>query len=172
MQTALLKGHKGPVCGLDLDASGGRLLSWSEDGTCRLWDTKTRRGIRCMAGGGEAVCSAAFSPTNEHLVLTASGGTISVYDLRREGVSPTHQSSVGEDCDKSPRAAGPNGALSLTPLPPPPPALTLRVPGRGLPPPHSHSHSREHKTMASCQNPPPTPPGGPPANSSGVLGRG
>ena len=120
MQTALLKGHKGPVCGLDLDASGGRLLSWSEDGTCRLWDTKTRRGIRCMAGGGEAVCSAAFSPTNEHLVLTASGGTISVYDLRREGVSPTHQSSVGEDCDKSPRAAGPNGALSLTPLPPPP----------------------------------------------------
>ena len=58
------------------------MLTASTDKTVRIWDTETHQQIGLLAGHGEAVFSAAFSPDSRH-VLTASS------DLRRECGTPS-----------------------------------------------------------------------------------
>jgi WD40 repeat protein len=68
----VLHGHSGPVLGVAFDASGRRLLSWSEDGSARLWDIAGRRAPVIMQDpGGSQVLHASISP-NGRLVATST----------------------------------------------------------------------------------------------------
>jgi len=63
------------------------LLSGSEDGTCRVWDMRVRKAVRCIKtdrpdDGDAAVTSVALHPTNEHHVYLAIGNHIQLIDLR------------------------------------------------------------------------------------------
>ena len=55
-------GHRGTVGGADFDSKGGRLVTWSYDGTARLWDTDTG-DLRAVLRHDDAVVGATFDPT-------------------------------------------------------------------------------------------------------------
>lgn len=105
----LLSGHKGSVNALDFFAGDDKCFaSGSDDGTCRLWDLRTRKPYKCMhqCFDGQAVDSVAFHPPNgenQHLFYAAAGWSLHVFDLRKEGVldkSPLQSMQVtGEGCD-------------------------------------------------------------------------
>ena len=57
-----MSGHKDIVAGCRFTADGGRLLSWSYDGTLRLWDVASGREERLLRGHEDRVTAAAPSP--------------------------------------------------------------------------------------------------------------
>eukprot|EP00667_Euglena_gracilis_P014927 EG_transcript_15492 len=86
MQTTFLRGHRGSVVALQRSWDGARMLSASEDGSARIWDGRTQRTVRCLCPGLGPVGGAAFCGADEQLVAVASADTLSVFDLRRDGV--------------------------------------------------------------------------------------
>src|SRR2546425_9721243 len=46
--------------------SGRFFATFSRDGTARVWETETARLTALLAGHGEAVTAAAFSPSGRH----------------------------------------------------------------------------------------------------------
>lgn len=69
---ALLKGHVKPVTGCDWSASNDLVASCSEDGSVRLWDSKTGGCLRSVQD--KLVCSlqcCLFQPANSNLVIVS-----------------------------------------------------------------------------------------------------
>ena len=105
----VLKGHKSSVNATDFrEGADYCFASGSDDGTCRLWDLRTRKSFKCMhqCFDGQAVDSVAFHPSsgeNQHLFYAAAGRSLHVFDLRKEGVldkSPLESLRVADDgCD-------------------------------------------------------------------------
>lgn len=78
----VLNGHKDSVLAVAADAVDvQRLVSGSADGTWRLWDLRSERGVRAGIVGQEVV-SVSFVPTKDHLVLCATTADVLCYDLR------------------------------------------------------------------------------------------
>eukprot|EP00601_Ochromonadales_sp_CCMP2298_P026804 CAMPEP_0173294054 /NCGR_PEP_ID=MMETSP1143-20121109/13657_1 /TAXON_ID=483371 /ORGANISM="non described non described, Strain CCMP2298" /LENGTH=314 /DNA_ID=CAMNT_0014233683 /DNA_START=32 /DNA_END=973 /DNA_ORIENTATION=+ len=94
-----LHGHRGGVCCLEMDAEGHRLLSGSEDKTVRLWDLKTSKVAKCMAGFSGAVEVLRLGPDG-HVLFAACSDAIYSFDLRAEGLlcrTPLSQVALSDD---------------------------------------------------------------------------
>ncbi|KAJ2335578.1 hypothetical protein GGI00_001285 [Coemansia sp. RSA 2681] len=59
---------------------GSLLLSGSDDQTCRLWDARAGKAVRCIRGFAEEITAVEFA--GEHSLVASSGSSICVYDQR------------------------------------------------------------------------------------------
>lgn len=92
-----LRGHGGEVLCLAGSGSAAEspnlLLSGSDDATARVWDVRTCRAARMLAGAGGPVAAVSFVPGAPHSVLVGAGTSLLWYDLRKEAVvlrAPRH----------------------------------------------------------------------------------
>ena len=60
---------------------GKILSSASWDGTIKLWDTKSWRELRTLAGHGWGVYNAVFSPDGKQLASASRDGTVKIWDV-------------------------------------------------------------------------------------------
>ena len=60
---------------------GKILSSASWDGTVKLWDTKSWRELRTLAGHGWGVYKAVFSPDGKQLASASRDGTVKIWDV-------------------------------------------------------------------------------------------
>jgi WD40 repeat protein len=60
---------------------GKILSSASWDGTIKLWDTKSGRELRTLAGHGWGVYNAVFSPDGKQLASASRDGTVKLWDV-------------------------------------------------------------------------------------------
>ena len=67
-------GHTGPVWSVDITRDSRRIVSTSQDGTARVWDTATGNEIARFEGHELCVYCAAISPDGQR-VLSGSGGS-------------------------------------------------------------------------------------------------
>ena len=70
--------HRGSISGLAA-LEGGTILSWSADGTARLWDPETRSEIRMLAVDVSALAVAASAGM---ALIGTVGGELTLWDLR------------------------------------------------------------------------------------------
>lgn len=73
-----LRGHAGPVTGVDYSPDGTRIVTSSEDGSARLWEAGTGSGrpAAVLHGHQAEVTAAAFSPDGSQVVTAAMDGTM------------------------------------------------------------------------------------------------
>ena len=83
-QTGVLRGHSGYVAGLQFRRDGRMLVSGGEDGTARVWDTRTRRQVHVLRPVelGTPVTGLAYDPGGARLAVSVQAGTFSLWDLR------------------------------------------------------------------------------------------
>jgi len=75
-----LLGHQGKVNGLDFSQGGGRLVSWSDDRTVILWESRTRLMLRRFTGHTAPVMAAAMLDSN--MIASASlDGRVLLFDV-------------------------------------------------------------------------------------------
>ncbi|HVS39394.1 MAG TPA: hypothetical protein VMS17_27805, partial [Gemmataceae bacterium] len=79
-ETRNLTGHKDIVAGCGFTADG-RLLSWSHDGTLRLWDAVSGREVGVLRGHEDRVTAAAPSPDGRWAVSGGRDGVVHLWDL-------------------------------------------------------------------------------------------
>jgi WD40 repeat protein len=77
----VLRGHDGRVLDVAFSPDGHRLLSASEDGTARIWNTADGKLEHTLSGHGEAVNSAAYSPDGRRVVTAGADGTVRVWHV-------------------------------------------------------------------------------------------
>ncbi|HXY37143.1 MAG TPA: protein kinase, partial [Planctomycetaceae bacterium] len=75
------RGHKAGVTSTSFSADGKRVVSSSEDGTVKVWETASGRLLATIDGQHGPVFSAAFSPDGKQIVSGSFGNTLSVWDL-------------------------------------------------------------------------------------------
>jgi WD40 repeat protein len=69
-----LVGHEGTVRGGSFSPDGDRLLTWSYDGTARLWDVHTGRQVRILQHDS-GVCGAIFDAKGARILTWSFDGT-------------------------------------------------------------------------------------------------
>ena len=74
----VLKGHTAPVTSCAVSGNGRLIISTSQDGTLRVWDATTGRGV-LTSSFDAALYDCAFHPDGEHLVVCGDRG---MYFLR------------------------------------------------------------------------------------------
>ncbi len=97
-----LKGHKGSVTCLQHNAQEQTLLSGSEDQTVRLWDLRTQRTAKCMAGFVADIEAVRYG-YDKSVVHVATSNALFSYDLRFEGLltrEPLSQVNFSEGGDE------------------------------------------------------------------------
>ncbi|KAI8599142.1 WD40-repeat-containing domain protein [Dissophora ornata] len=82
--SSFLIGHVAPV--LTLDNRDWMLASGSEDKTCRIWDLRTNRVHKALAGFESSVTTTSFTPADSHTIYVGSGDKIHTFDLRMESL--------------------------------------------------------------------------------------
>lgn len=68
-----LKGHTAPINGAAFSPDGKRVVTASEDGTAKVWDTITGEELITFNGHRGRVTSAAFSPDGVRIISTGEG---------------------------------------------------------------------------------------------------
>src|SRR5262249_7172737 len=63
-------------------ADGQKIITASEDGTVRLWDTETKVSIQVFRGHTQAIASAHLSASGLHLLTGSSDGTCKVWEVK------------------------------------------------------------------------------------------
>src|SRR5262249_12396515 len=79
-----LKGHAGPVLGAAFSGDAKRVVTASEDGTARIWDTVSGRQTTLLKGHTDAVPTAAFSRNGRLLVTASFDNTARVWHTEQE----------------------------------------------------------------------------------------
>jgi WD40 repeat protein/serine/threonine protein kinase/tetratricopeptide (TPR) repeat protein len=74
--------HPSPVIAAAFSPDGGTVISGSEDGTARLWDAATGKGIGLPLHHGSPVTRVAFSPVGNTAVTTSDDHTARLWDAR------------------------------------------------------------------------------------------
>lgn len=98
-----LKGHKGSITCLQVNAPEQTLLSGSEDKTVRLWDLRTNRTSKCMAGCYTSDIEAVRYGYDKNVVHVASSNALYSFDVRFEGLlskEPLSQVNFSENGDE------------------------------------------------------------------------
>jgi WD40 repeat protein len=76
-----LRGHTGAVTACAVTADGRRVVSASDDGTLRVWDLESGRGLATLAGHTGAVTGCVVTPDGRRVVSASLDGTLKVWDL-------------------------------------------------------------------------------------------
>lgn len=76
-----LQGHKDNINSIDIQE--GLILTGSEDKTCRLWDLKSKKSLKCIIGNGPINISKFL---NENQIITSISNRIYLYDLRNDKI--------------------------------------------------------------------------------------
>lgn len=79
-----LRGHADAVTSLAWSPEGRFLLSGSEDGTARIWDTTTRECVCTITDHVGAVWGVGFHPHGHDCATVSEDGTLHVYELQSE----------------------------------------------------------------------------------------
>jgi WD40 repeat protein len=66
---------------LTLSPDGSRIVTVLQDGSMKLWDAHTGRGLFTFPGGPVLYAGLVFSHDSQRLVATAPGGTLKVWDV-------------------------------------------------------------------------------------------
>ncbi|KAJ1818977.1 hypothetical protein LPJ60_004027 [Coemansia sp. RSA 2675] len=85
-RSAVLRGHRAGVTSLAAGwgSRSSMLLSGSDDQTCRLWDTRTSKAVRCIRGFSDEITAVELA--GDHSIVAASGSSIYIYDQRAMNV--------------------------------------------------------------------------------------
>lgn len=86
--TQTLVGFTSPINSLAFSPDGSQIVSGSDDGVIRLWDTTTGGLLNTFAGHRDVVTSVAFSPDGVTLASGSGDGTIRFWDINA-GAIPT-----------------------------------------------------------------------------------
>src|SRR5437764_1269670 len=70
---------------------GQQLLSWSHDGTVRLWDVTQGREVGVLAGHADRVTALAQSPDGRWVVSGGRDGTLRLWDLLSQRAADSGQ---------------------------------------------------------------------------------
>jgi len=108
-----LTGHEGKVNSIAYSTDGLCLASGSEDGTVRLWDTRTgQEAISPLRSGEGNVTSVAFSPDGRFVASGTSDGPIHIWDVKLGRLSMTPL--LGHDGSVACVAFSPDGTLIVS----------------------------------------------------------
>jgi WD40 repeat protein len=72
----ILRGHKNRVYAAGFSPNGARIVSGSEDGTVRMWDTVSGEQLLVLSGHYGLVHAAAFSPDGRRVVSGGFDGSV------------------------------------------------------------------------------------------------
>ena len=99
--TRTLRGHADAINAIAFRADGRWLCSAGVDRTARIWDTETGESIRTLDGFPSSVRSVVFAPDGRWLACAGgdgkTGGTVLVWELRRDGVISSQPARVYRD---------------------------------------------------------------------------
>lgn len=104
-----LRGHTGWIGRIAWSPDGRMLASPSEDGTIRLWDTKTGECLQKLGGHKGQVHNVAFDPAGHVLASGGSDRTVKLWDL---SVGKVLRTLEGHQGDVMGLAFGPSGRLA------------------------------------------------------------
>ena len=76
--------HEARVSSVAYSPTGDMLASGAEDGTVKLWSTKTGQEIVTFKGHGKRVYSVAFSPVGDAIASGADDGTVRLWSIEAE----------------------------------------------------------------------------------------
>jgi WD40 repeat protein len=76
----VLRGHDGPVNSAAFSLDGQRVVTASEDGTARIWNTASGTQLGVLRGHRRPVNSAAFSPDGERVVTASTDRTARLWN--------------------------------------------------------------------------------------------
>lgn len=125
-----LSGHKRSINCMTIDKHhDSLLLSGSDDKTVRLWDLRTSKSQKCIAGCFEAgIESIAFCRSNRNILCVASEKSLFTFDIRFEGILHKTPISVQKDAfedinqivshpkENSVAVADDSGNISIVPI--------------------------------------------------------
>jgi len=77
-----LRGHEGAVRSVAFSRDGRLVVTGSDEGTARIWDTDSGRTLRILRGHKGQVTSAAFSPSGALVVTGGYDGTARLWNAR------------------------------------------------------------------------------------------
>jgi hypothetical protein len=83
-----LDGHKGPVYGVTFSADGGRVATAGWDRQVSVWSVKTGTKVAEIDKFADSVTAVAFTPCCRYLAAGCMDGTITVYDMGTEDMTP------------------------------------------------------------------------------------
>ena len=75
-----LRGHLSEVVAAAFSPEGRRILTGSEDGTAKVWETAGGKVLLTLQGHSRAISSAAFSPDGRRIVTGCEDGTAKVWE--------------------------------------------------------------------------------------------
>lgn len=84
-----LIGHKDSVNCVRVNEKEHRLVSGSDDSTCRVWDLRQSKTVQCVASRafeGNPVLSVDHCVQNPHLVFASAETVVYTFDLRKPDV--------------------------------------------------------------------------------------
>lgn len=91
------RGHTGPVLGARFSKDERLVLTWSEDGTARLWDVATGVPVRAPLRHDEPIRGAEFSKGDDRILTWSGDGKVRLWDATtgaQIGPSLVHLGSI------------------------------------------------------------------------------
>jgi WD40 repeat protein len=79
-QSAVLRGHEGPVIGAAFSPDGSRVVTASPDKTARIWGATTGEESMVLRGHVGVVTGAAFNPDGSRIVTSSWDETARIWD--------------------------------------------------------------------------------------------
>ena len=77
---AAIMEHNGAVIGAEIDPGGTRVLTWSEDGTARVWEAASGKALSAPMKHDEGVWGASFDKDGTRVLTWSVDGTARVWE--------------------------------------------------------------------------------------------
>ena len=95
---AICDGHQGPVEGVVFSPDGTRLVTWSGDGTARLWEASLGKNVATFECQDEYVTAGVFSPDGSVLATGGFLGSVRLWDVTNGKQLAKIKGPAGEVC--------------------------------------------------------------------------